>query len=131
MYRCSEKLITCKEHCCFDHSDLRHIKYLHLIYAEVAWVLVSSGTQVQPQVILNPDYLPDYLSISYDYVLVACFCKFTNAKFFKGKTIFFQSLIDQQHQHQHHQELPHFLRYKFFRIHQDCPVLQVFVPLTW
>ena len=21
MYRCSEKLITCKEHCCFDHSD--------------------------------------------------------------------------------------------------------------
>ena len=47
----------------------RHIQYLHLMYAEVAWVLllVSSGTQVQPQIILNPDYLPDYLSISYDY----------------------------------------------------------------
>ena len=37
------------------------------MYAEVAWVLVSSGTQVQPQVILDPDYLPDYLSVSYDY----------------------------------------------------------------
>ena len=39
------------------------------MYAEVAWVLVSSGTQVQPQIILDPDYLPDYLSVSYDYVL--------------------------------------------------------------
>ena len=31
------------------------------MYAEIAWVLVSSGTQAQPQVILDPDYLPDYL----------------------------------------------------------------------
>ena len=38
------------------------------MYTEVAWVLVSSGTQVQPQVVLDPDYLPDYLSVSYDYV---------------------------------------------------------------
>ena len=37
------------------------------MYAEVAWVLVSSETHVQPQVILDPDYLPDYLSFSYDY----------------------------------------------------------------
>ena len=37
------------------------------MYAEVAWILVSSGTQVQPQIIHDPDYLPDYLSISYDY----------------------------------------------------------------
>ena len=37
------------------------------MYAEVAWVLVSSGTQVQPQIILDPNYLPDYLSVSYDY----------------------------------------------------------------
>ena len=36
--------------------------------SEVGWVLVSSGTQVQPQLILEPDYLPGYLSISYDYV---------------------------------------------------------------
>ena len=27
----------------------QHIQYLHLMYAEVAWVLVSSGTQIQPQ----------------------------------------------------------------------------------
>ena len=33
------------------------------MYAQVAWVLVSSGTQVQPQVIIDPDYLPDYLSV--------------------------------------------------------------------
>ena len=37
------------------------------MYAEVAWELVSSRTQVQPQVILDPDYLPDYLFVSYDY----------------------------------------------------------------
>ena len=36
------------------------------MYAKVVWVLVSSGTQVQPQVILDPDYLPDYLPVSYD-----------------------------------------------------------------
>ena len=40
------------------------------MYAEVAWVLVSSGTQVQPQVILDPDYLRDDLSVSYDYALI-------------------------------------------------------------
>ena len=34
---------------------------------EATWVLVSSGTQVQPQVILKPDYLSDYLSVSYDF----------------------------------------------------------------
>ena len=37
------------------------------MFIEVVWVLVSSGTQVQPQIILDPDYLPDYLSVSYDY----------------------------------------------------------------
>ena len=47
-----------------------HIQCLHSIFSEVlAWVLVSSRTQVQPQIILDPNYLPDYLSISYDYVL--------------------------------------------------------------
>ena len=34
---------------------------------EATWVLVSSGTQVQPQVILKPDYLSDHLSVSYDF----------------------------------------------------------------
>ena len=46
---------------------LWHIQCLHLMYSEVAWVLVSLGTQVQPQIILVPDYLTDYLSSSYDY----------------------------------------------------------------
>ena len=45
----------------------RHIQCLHLMYAEVAWVLVPSGTQVQPQIILDLGYLPDYVSVSYDY----------------------------------------------------------------
>ena len=45
----------------------QHIQCLHLMYAEVAWVLVFSGTQVQPQITLNPDYLPDYLFVSDDY----------------------------------------------------------------
>ena len=36
------------------------------MYAEIAWVLVSSGTQVQAQIIPDPDYLPDNLSVSYD-----------------------------------------------------------------
>ena len=70
MYQSSKKLVTCKEYCCFDHSDFltfRHIQSLHLMYAEIAWVLVSLGTQVQPQVTLDPVYLPDYPSVSYDY----------------------------------------------------------------
>ena len=46
------------------------------MYAEIAWVLVSSGTQVQPQVILDPDYFPDYLSVSYDYDGNDCFWTF-------------------------------------------------------
>ena len=37
------------------------------MYAEVGWVLGSSGTQVQAQIILDPDYFTDYLSVSYDY----------------------------------------------------------------
>ena len=45
----------------------RYIQCLHSMNSEVAWVLVSSGTQVQPQIIFDPDQLPDYLSISYDY----------------------------------------------------------------
>ena len=48
----------------------RHIQCLHLMYAELAWVLVSSSTQVRLQIILDPDYLPDYLSVSYDYAYI-------------------------------------------------------------
>ena len=45
----------------------QHIQCLHLMYAEVVWVLVSLGTQVQPQIIRDPEYLPDYLFVSDDY----------------------------------------------------------------
>ena len=34
----------------------QHIQCLHLMYS-----------QVQQQIILDPDYFPDYLSVSYDY----------------------------------------------------------------
>ena len=44
----------------------RHIQCLYLMYSEVAWTLESWGTQVQPRIILDPDYLPGYLSVSYD-----------------------------------------------------------------
>ena len=40
------------------------------MYAEVAWALESLGTQVQPQIIPDPGYLPDYLSVSYDYAFL-------------------------------------------------------------
>ena len=46
---------------------LRHIQSLHLMNSEVAWVLVSSGSQVQSPIVLDPDYIPDYLSVSYNY----------------------------------------------------------------
>ena len=39
--------------------------------SEVAWVLVSSGTQVQPLIMLDPEYLPDYLSVSYDHEITS------------------------------------------------------------
>ena len=37
------------------------------MYSEVAWVVVFSGTQVQSPMIIDPDYLLDYLSLSSDY----------------------------------------------------------------
>ena len=40
------------------------------MYTEITWVLVSSRSQVQPQVILDPDNLQDYLSVSYDNVQI-------------------------------------------------------------
>ena len=45
----------------------QHTQCLHLMYFGVAWVVVSSGTQVRPQRIIDPDSLPDYLSVSFDY----------------------------------------------------------------
>ena len=65
----------------------RHIQCLHLMNSEVAWVLVSSGTQVQPRIILDPDYLSDYLFVSYDYALsnvppkAGLYCYITQAQY--------------------------------------------------
>ena len=45
----------------------RYFQCLHLVYSEVAWVLVSSGTELQKHTILELKYFPNYLSVSYDY----------------------------------------------------------------
>ena len=45
----------------------RRNQCLRLMCSEVAWALVYARTQVKSQIILDPDYLPDYLSVSYDY----------------------------------------------------------------
>ena len=39
------------------------------MYAEAVWVLVSTGTQVQLQRIIDPEYLPDCPPVSYEYGL--------------------------------------------------------------
>ena len=41
----------------------QYVQYLHLMYSEVAWVQVSSGTQVQLSIILDSDYLQHCLSV--------------------------------------------------------------------
>ena len=45
----------------------RHIQFLHLMNSKLTLLLIPLGTKVQPQIILDPDYLPGYLCISYDY----------------------------------------------------------------
>ena len=47
----------------------RQIQCSHLLNSEVACVLASLGIKVQPQIILDPDYLPGCLFVSYDYAL--------------------------------------------------------------
>ena len=42
----------------------RLIQCLHLTDSEAGCVLVSSATQVHPQIIFNPDF-SDYISVSY------------------------------------------------------------------
>ena len=48
-------------------SIIQYIQCLDLMTSEVAWVLVSSGSQVQQPIILDSDYIPDYLTVSYNY----------------------------------------------------------------
>ena len=52
------------------------------MYSKVAWDLVFSGTQVQPQIMLEPNYLPDYLSVSHDYVSMNVFYSMSKIFFF-------------------------------------------------
>ena len=66
MYECSKKQAIYNV---LTILTFWHIQCLHLMYTEVAWVLVSSVTRVQPQIILDPDYFLDYLSVSYDYAI--------------------------------------------------------------
>ena len=51
-------------------QEAGHIKnrvaLMNLVNSKVAWVLVPSGNQVQPQITLDLGYLLDYLSASYD-----------------------------------------------------------------
>ena len=68
MYQFSKQLVTYKEYSFLTILTFRHIQCLHLMYAKVAWVLVSSRTEVQPQIILDSDYLPDYPFVSYHYM---------------------------------------------------------------
>ena len=57
MYQCSKKLVKYKEYTVvLTILTFRYIQYLHLMYAEVAWVLVYSGTQVQRQLLLDSDF---------------------------------------------------------------------------
>ena len=56
------------------------------MHAQINWVLGSSGTQVQPQVILDLDDLPDYLSVSYDYGNMESY-DLLNWISFKGKSM--------------------------------------------
>ena len=41
------------------------IHYLHLMYSEVAWILLFLGTQVQPEILLDPNKLPSRLSFRF------------------------------------------------------------------
>ena len=66
MYQCSKNWSHVKK----TILTFWHIHCLHLMFAEVTWVLVPSGTQVQPQVIFDPGYLPDDLSVSYGYDII-------------------------------------------------------------
>ena len=56
MYQCFKKVGKYKEYTVvLTILTFRHIQRLDLMYTEVAWVVVSSGTQVQPQMILDPE----------------------------------------------------------------------------
>ena len=59
------------------------------MYFEVIWVLLSLETPFQPQIILDPDYLPDYLAASCDYGKSNQTMKFGQLIEYNMKNIFF------------------------------------------
>ena len=63
IYRSSKKLVTLRIYILYSCFDFLARSLFTLMNSEVAWVLVSSGTQVQPQIILDPDYRSNYLSV--------------------------------------------------------------------
>ena len=67
MYQCPKKLVKHKECSCFDHSQFpAHSMFI----SDVCWSSLGTsifGNSSSAAIILDPDYLPDYLSNSYDY----------------------------------------------------------------
>ena len=88
MYQCLKKLVNVKNTVVLSILTFRHIQCLHIMYVEVVWVLVSSRTQVQLQILLDPHYIPDYLSVSYGY------------DFSKAAKLWLSNLLKESHQHQ-------------------------------
>ena len=56
------------------------IQSLNFIYPEGAWILVSSGTQVQLHKLIDPDYLPDYLLCLMTLKILCNHLKWKNVK---------------------------------------------------
>ena len=76
MYHCLKKLVKYKEYSDFPaHS-------MFTSDAEVGWALVSLGTQVQLQIILDPDYLPDHLSVLITMLLLTTTLLLANCFFY-------------------------------------------------
>ena len=61
----------------------QNIQCLHLMYSEVAWVLVSLETQVHPHIILDLFYFPDYPYVSYDHDWIYCYHCFILFEFWR------------------------------------------------
>ena len=71
-YQCSKKLVSHKEYSCFDflaHSMFTFDKFWGCLGTS------TLGSEVQPQIILDPDYLPDYFSVSCDYDTIIVYRK--------------------------------------------------------
>ena len=65
--QCPKKLVKYKEYSCFDHSDFSAHSVFTFDMCCSSLGTVSLGTQVQPKIILDPVYLPDYFFVSDDY----------------------------------------------------------------